>query len=191
MIPDLSINNVMLELRRYVYQKGIRCVVVDYIGRTDALTGRSKNVQPWEVLVDSARRLKTAAKELDITIFMLAQLSKDGSLARASYMLHEADCWFNIAKLEGDDLKSAFGLPWTHKLELRKARSCEMTETQYLRFEGDIMTFTDDQEEAQQLKDKYGKDFSPKAAEAAPQRRRAKTPSSSFPLDIPFGLDVE
>ena len=153
-IPDLNTNNILLELRRAVSLHDIKIVFVDYIGRCDNIAGRTKNIQPWEVLTDSARRLKTIAQELNIVVVMLAQLSKDNTLARASYMLHEADAWLNLRKLEdkeqGEVMKNR--LPWSHVLEVRKARNGETGVKAYLRFDGDFMQFTDDEKTARKLK---------------------------------------
>ncbi len=153
-IPDLNTNNILLELRRAVSRHGIKIVFVDYIGRCDSISGRTKNIQPWEVLTDSARRLKTIAQELNIVVVMLAQLSKENTLARASYMLHEADAWLNLRKLEDKEQREVMEnrLPWSHVLEVRKARNGETGAKSFLLFDGPTMTFTDDEKQARILK---------------------------------------
>ena len=160
-IPDLNTNNILLELRRAVSRHGIKIVFVDYIGRCDSISGRTKNIQPWEVLTDSARRLKTIAQELNIVVIMLAQLAKDNTLARASYMLHEADAWLNLRKLEdkeqGEVMKN--GLPWSHVLEVKKARNGETGAKSFLLFDGATMTFTDEEKQARKLKNERNNDI--------------------------------
>lgn len=155
-IPDLNTNNVLFEIRRAVRKHNIQAVFVDYVGRCDSIAGRSKNIQPWEVLMDSARRLKTIAQTENIVVIMLAQLAKDNTLARASYMLHECDTWLNLRRLDDKETREVMEkrLPWSHVLEVRKARNGETGVKAYLRFDGDFMQFTDDEETARELKAK-------------------------------------
>ena len=92
--------------------------------------------------------LKTLAQEQDITVIMVAQLTADGGrLAQGSYMKHEADLWVNIKRFSEDDLYKA--RPWNCCLEFRKARNTETGKKLLMNFYGDMLTFTDNQKEAQ------------------------------------------
>lgn len=146
-IPDLRVDTVLSEVRRFKAKEGIRLAIIDYIGRCDFLD--SKNKDDWQLLTGAARRLKTLAQEQQIAIIMLAQLSASGRLAQASYMSHEADLWLNLRKPNEDETKAFLGgkLPWNLILEIVKGRNAP-TGIIPLFFFGDRLTFTDDKEKA-------------------------------------------
>lgn len=145
-IPDLQIANVLTEVRMMKAKYGIEMAIIDYIGRMDTMN--QKDVKEWQVLLNAARMLKTLAQEQDITVIMVAQLTADGGrLAQGSYMKHEADLWVNIKRFSEDDLYKA--RPWNCCLEFRKARNTETGKKLLMNFYGDMLTFTDDQKEAQ------------------------------------------
>lgn len=147
-IPDLQIANVLAEVRRSKERYGVEMVIVDYIGRMDTMN--DKDAKEWQVLLNAARQLKTLAQELGIVVVMVAQLTSDGGrLAQGSYMKHEADLWINIKRFSDEETQKMY--PWNCAVEFRKARNAETGCKLLMRFCGDILTFTDDEEEAQVL----------------------------------------
>ena len=86
--PSLNINKVVSMTRKLNVQKGIKLVVLDYVGRMDRI---SKDTKEWEELHQICKTLKTIAQELEIAIIVLAQLNDDGALQAAKRMRNEAD----------------------------------------------------------------------------------------------------
>ena len=144
-IPDLQISNVIAETRRAKKQHNIEIVIVDYIGRMD--TTNSKNKEDWQVLKAAAQKLKTMAQEMGLVVIMIAQLNNDGKLAQSSYMSHEADLWINLKQVSEDDQQKL--APWNVILEIKKARNAASSKGLSMRFNGDVLTYTDDKEVAQ------------------------------------------
>ena len=99
-------------------------------------------------MLNSARMLKTLASELNIVMLMVAQLTRDGGhLAQGSYMKHEADLWLNLSRWEEEeDLQRNY--PWNCYLEVRKGRNVETGTALRMYFNGDTLTFTDNEEKA-------------------------------------------
>lgn len=58
-------------------QKGIKLVVLDYIGRMDRV---NRDAKEWEELHQICKTLKTIAQQLDIAVIVFAQLNDDGAL---------------------------------------------------------------------------------------------------------------
>lgn len=148
-IPDLRVDTVLSEVRRFKAKEGIRLAIIDYIGRCEFLD--NKNKDDWQLLTGAARRLKTLAQEQEIAIIMLAQLSASGRLAQASYMSHEADLWLNLRKPNDEEIKEFLGSrePWNIILEIAKGRNAP-TGIIPMFFMGDRLTFTDDKFKALQ-----------------------------------------
>jgi replicative DNA helicase len=142
-MPDLRVDSVISEIRRYKTRFGIRMVIVDYIGRCDF--SDSKNKEDWQMLTGAARRLKTLAQEQNLIVLMLAQLNESGRLAQASYMSHEADLWINLKKIPDDEKFD--GMPWNIILQINKARNAAVGKIP-LYFWGDRLLFTDNEQEA-------------------------------------------
>ena len=148
-IPDLQIENVLSEIRRAKSRYGIEMAIVDYIGRMDTIN--NKDAKDWQVLLNGARRLKSIAMDLGIVVIMVAQLAEGGGkLAQSSYMKHETDLWLNICRInDEDDLKKT--CPWNCYLEFRKARNVSMDFKLMMNFYGDMLTFTDKREVAEEF----------------------------------------
>jgi len=139
-IPDLQISNVTAEVRRAKSQYGIEVCIVDYIGRMDCSNAAKKD--DWKILKSAAMKLKTMAQSLNMVVIMLAQLTDGETLAQSSQMKQEADLWLNLKEIEKDD-QPAFA-PWNILAEIRKARNADKSHAISMRFNGDILTFTDD-----------------------------------------------
>lgn len=150
------------ELRIAKERWGIRVAIVDYIGRMGT-SSFSKDTEVWRQLLNGVGALKEAAKSLGMLVIMVAQLdSKGEKLAQASYMANEADLWINLRKVTGEEYyKNA---PCNIALEYRKGRSCRSGEANYMLFDGDYMTFVDNEKQierikAAMMKRKTGNDF--------------------------------
>jgi replicative DNA helicase len=155
-MPDMQISNVLSEIRLLHKRYGLEMVIVDYIGRMDTMNVKD-TVKEWQLMLNSARMLKTLATELNIVVVMVAQLTKDGGhLAQGSYMKHEADLWLNICRWK-DEKDLAENYPWNCFIEVKKARNVETGTWLRMYFNGDTLTFTDDEAEAV----KYAKDNAP------------------------------
>lgn len=98
--PFLNINKVVSMIRKLHMQKGIKLVVLDYIGRMDRV---SKDTKEWEELHQICKTLKTIAQELEIAIIVLAQLNDDGGLQAAKRMRNEADIMLKIQPMTNDE----------------------------------------------------------------------------------------
>lgn len=147
-MPDMQIASVLGETMRAKARYGVEVVIVDYIGRMDALN--SRDVREWQVMKSAAQRLKTMAQELEIPVIMIAQLTSDGGrLAQSSYMAHEADLWLNIGRIAENDLARCW--PWNYVLTFRKARNVAVGQKVMMRFQGETLTFTDKQGEAERM----------------------------------------
>lgn len=75
-----TIDNVLASIRTMVYRKGIKLAVVDYLQILNVNSQRSLNQE--QEIGEAARRFKNLAKELNICVVVLSQLSrnKDNSL---------------------------------------------------------------------------------------------------------------
>lgn len=102
--PDLSLNKVVRVIRKYFVQKGIKYVVLDYVGRMDKL---DKDLKEWQVLENIVKTLKTLAQELQIAVVILAQLNDDQKLQAAKRMRNEADIMVKLFPMSEEDLKEA------------------------------------------------------------------------------------
>jgi predicted ATP-dependent serine protease len=146
-MPDMKISNVLSQIRLLHRRYGIEMVIVDYIGRMDTMSVKDA-AKEWQLMLNSARMLKTLATELKIVVVMVAQLTRDGGhLAQGSYMKHEADLWLNICRWK-DEKDLAENYPWNCFLEVRKARNVETGASLRMYFNGDTLTFTDDEDRA-------------------------------------------
>lgn len=98
--PSLNINKVVSMIRKMHMQKGIKLVVLDYIGRMDRV---DKEAKEWEELYHICKILKTIAQELEIAVIVLAQLNDDGGLQAAKRMRSEADIMLKIQPMTNDE----------------------------------------------------------------------------------------
>jgi replicative DNA helicase len=146
-MPDMQIGNILSEIRLLHKRYGLELIIVDYIGRMDTMNVKDQ-VKEWQLMLNSARMLKTLAVELNVVIVMVAQLTKDGgSLAQGSYMSHECDLWLNINRWK-DEKDLAENYPWNSYIEVRKGRNVEQGKWLRMYFNGDTLTFTDNEAKA-------------------------------------------
>lgn len=97
--PKVTIHDIERQARRWKHVHGIEALYVDYIQRIDGASGREKKHEDVGVVV---RGLKNIARELDIPVVALAQVSRKvedrsekrpfmGDLADSSEIEKEAD----------------------------------------------------------------------------------------------------
>ena len=137
------------ETFRYAAKNGIKAIFVDYLGRIDK--SKTMGLNMWDYFQLIAAELKTFAQLYNITIFVVSQLSKDGALAGASYIEHEADIHFQLRKIEKKDCDQlkylADELHWNYLLEIKKHRNGR-TGIIPCRFVGEKITFIFDGKKA-------------------------------------------
>jgi replicative DNA helicase len=102
--PSLNITKVVSMIRKLHVQKGIRLVILDYIGRMDRVNKDSKE---WEELHQICKTLKTIAQELGIAVIIIAQLNDDGNLQAAKRMRNEADILIKLLPMSNDEAVEA------------------------------------------------------------------------------------
>jgi replicative DNA helicase len=67
-------SKIVSQIKRYVVQKGVKLVVVDYL---QLINNAQKGINKEQEIGDIARGLKNLAKELQISIILLSQLSRN------------------------------------------------------------------------------------------------------------------
>jgi replicative DNA helicase len=146
-IPDLTAPKMVSVIRRFARQKKIRAVAVDYIGRIDTMNSPKDD---WKQLLAAAKKLKTIGQQLDLVVFMVAQVNKEGYLAMASQIEHEADLHLHIRPLvekEEREFLSKLITWWNYYLVVAKGRSCPTGKIP-VRFAKEKLTFLMDEMEA-------------------------------------------
>lgn len=105
-----SLETILASMRTLAYRKGIKMAVVDYL---QILNVNTKSLNQEQALGDAARRFKNIAKELNICVVVLSQLSRDKDNPRP-----------NIARLRGSGqiLEAADGVLLVYRPEYYGAR---------------------------------------------------------------------
>ncbi|MDL2280829.1 AAA family ATPase [Selenomonadales bacterium OttesenSCG-928-I06] len=134
--PNLTLDKLTSISRRFANQKKCKFIVVDYIGRMDTLDPKLKD---WEVLKLAAKKLKTLAQELNLTIVMLAQANDDEKLEGSRGMKNESDLYGYLKPLNHDEQKPE-AEKCNYCLIIDKNRSGKAGKI-YLNFYGDRLTF--------------------------------------------------
>lgn len=146
-IPDLTVPKMLSVIRRFATQKKIRAVAVDYIGRVDTM---NSDKDDWKQLLSAAKKLKTIGQKYGLVVFMIAQNDKNGNLAMASYMEHEADLHLHVRPLEEKEINKFtpnMQTCWNYALVIKKGRSAPKG-TIPMRFVGEKLLFITDEQEA-------------------------------------------
>ena len=102
--PALNIQRVIGVIRKLHVQKGVRFVIVDYVGRMDKF---DKELKEWQVLEQICKALKTIAQELKISVMVLAQLNDDQTLQAAKRMENEADIFIKLLPMKPEEIEEA------------------------------------------------------------------------------------
>jgi replicative DNA helicase len=139
--PNLTLNKLISMSRKFAVQKKCKVIVVDYIGRLDTLDAKLKE---WEVLKQAAKKLKTLAQELKVTVIMLAQVTESEKLEGAKAMKNECDMYAYLRPLYEDELASM--AEFNYCLDVQKNRSGPCKKIR-LKFYGDRLTFVGEGDE--------------------------------------------
>jgi len=135
-VPDLTINTLISTARRFKAKTGMKFMVVDYVGRMDTADAR---LTEWQVYKAIAKKLKTLAQQLEITIIMLAQVTEDEKLEGARGMKNECDLYGLLREMTFDEMQS-FQNRFNYFLILDKNRDGAHGKVP-LKFIGEKMTF--------------------------------------------------
>jgi replicative DNA helicase len=117
--PELTINDVHSIANRFKAQRSIRVLVIDYVGRMETSDPKLKE---YQVLRAIAKRLKTLAQSLGITVIMLAQLTEDDKLEGAKGMKNECDLMIYLDEMT-NDLSLEYGNAFNYFLVIDKNRN--------------------------------------------------------------------
>lgn len=135
-IPDLNINNLISTSRRFKAKVDAKVIVVDYVGRMDTTDSK---LQEWQVFRQIAKRLKTLAQELQLTVIMLAQITEGEKLEGAKSMKNECDLYGYLRESTESEL-SDNGRKFNYRLVLDKNRDGQRLKIP-LEFIGEKLTF--------------------------------------------------
>lgn len=102
--PGLNLQKVIGMTRKLHVQKGVKLVIVDYVGRMDKF---DKELKEWQVLEQICKSLKTIAQELKIAVIVLAQLNDDLSLQAAKRMENETDIFVKLLPMKPEEIEEA------------------------------------------------------------------------------------
>lgn len=134
-VPDLTIQTLISIARRFKAQKQLKVLVVDYVGRMDTQDPRMKE---YQVLKNIAKKLKTLAQELQITVIMLAQVTDDDKLEGAKAMKNECDLMAYLREMTQNELDKY--TTYNYMLAIEKNRDGQALKIP-LEFIGEKMTF--------------------------------------------------
>lgn len=134
--PELTIDGVYSIAKRFKAQKNLRFLCVDYIGRMETMDPKLKEHQ---VIKNIAKRLKTLAQQLGITVIMLAQLNEEEYLEGARGMKNEADLYAFLREMDREECLE-YGQAYNYFLVIDKNRNGPTGKIP-LNFIKDIMTF--------------------------------------------------
>ena len=135
--PDLTVLSLTSFLRQYSIQYGIKFACVDYIGRIDT---QDAKLQEWQVLRFAAKRLKTLAQQLKISILMVAQINEDGQLEGAKAMRNECDLFAHLRPMTDKECGECSGFNYVLVIESNRSGPQAKIPLQY---RGETLTFTD------------------------------------------------
>lgn len=134
-VPDLNMTKLISIAKRFKAQNKMKVMVVDYIGRMDTTDIK---MPEHLVLKNIAKKMKTLAQELKITIIMLAQLNEDEKLEGAKSMKNEADLFAYLREAQGNELLEI--APYNYFLVIDKNRDGKSMKLR-LKFIGEKLTF--------------------------------------------------
>ncbi|EAX47540.1 DnaB domain protein helicase, C-terminal domain protein [Thermosinus carboxydivorans Nor1] len=178
-IPDLTLTTLVSTARRFKSRTGMKVLVVDYVGRMDT---SDPKLQEWQVYKQIAKRLKTLAQELQITVIMLAQITEDEKLEGARGMKNECDLFACLREMTPDESLS-FLQSYNYFLVLDKNRDGRRIKIP-LRFIGEKLTFegeTIDEVVRSQQKQGENRSAPEVAAETGGGRGRRQAGSRKMP----------
>src|SRR5690606_9060639 len=92
----LNVQKMNMLTRKYVMQKQIKLVVLDYVGRMEK---RDPKLQEWQALEDIAKEMKILAQDLNIACMVLFQLNADDTIQGSSRMKNECDLMLKLHQM--------------------------------------------------------------------------------------------
>jgi len=140
--PNLNINKLISIARKFKSKTGMKFMVVDYVGRMDTTDSK---LSEWQVLKNIAKKLKTLAQQLEITILMLVQINDDDKVKGAKDMKDECDLFAHLRQMTPEELAENPG--FNYFLAVEKNRD-GMTGLIKLKFIGEKMYFIGEDEDA-------------------------------------------
>ncbi|MBP2652600.1 MAG: Replicative helicase (DnaB) [Firmicutes bacterium] len=154
-VPDLTINTLISTARRFKAQTGMKFMIVDYVGRMDTADAK---LTEWQVYKTIAKKLKTLAQQLEITIIMLAQVNDDEKLEGARGMKNECDLFGLLREMTFEEMQECQSR-FNYYLVLDKNRDGGRGKVP-LKFIGERMTFKGETaDEVARSKQKSGTDI--------------------------------
>ncbi|MBO8169985.1 MAG: AAA family ATPase [Thermoanaerobacteraceae bacterium] len=121
--PNLNMAKLVSTVRKFKRQKGIKLVILDYIGRMDKLR---PDLQEWQVLEQAVKTCKILAQNERVAFLVLIQMNDDGTIQGAKRMKNEADIMLRfeeLSKEELEELQEEFpNLKVTHAVYIDKNR---------------------------------------------------------------------
>ena len=73
-MPDMTMTNIQAMARMLKIQEKVEIIFIDYIGR---ISSDDKSLPRWEIVSEVSRSLKGLARELNIPVVALSQLTRD------------------------------------------------------------------------------------------------------------------
>lgn len=99
-LPNMTINTLLSTARRLKSQTKMKLMVVDYVGRMDTTDAK---LQEYQVFKNIAKKLKTLAQTLGITVIMLAQITEEEKLEGAKAMKNECDFFGYLREMSSEE----------------------------------------------------------------------------------------
>jgi replicative DNA helicase len=135
-VPDLTINSLLSIARRFKAKIDMKLLTVDYVGRMET---QDPKLQEWQVLKTIAKRLKTLAQQLQVTVIMLAQMTDEERLEGARAMKNECDLFGYLREMTPEE-SAAMLNSYNYVLVVDKNRDGPTGKIP-LKFNGETMTF--------------------------------------------------
>lgn len=117
--PELTMDGVVSIAKRFKSQKELKFLFLDYVGRMDTQDPRLKE---YQVIKNIAKRLKTLAQKLKITVVMLAQLTEEEYLEGARAIKNEADLYAFLREMDEEE-QLEYGKMYNYFLVVDKNRN--------------------------------------------------------------------
>ena len=119
----LNVQKMNMLTRKYVMQKQIKLVVLDYVGRMEK---RDPKLQEWQALEDIAKEMKILAQDLNIACMVLFQLNADDTIQGSSRMKNECDLMLKLHQMPSSEKEAE-----NFKKELEKYRKKQYEDFNY------------------------------------------------------------
>ena len=124
-IPNLTASKLQSEARKARLKKGVKLIIIDYIGRIDTTDPR---LQEWQTLYNIIKAQKQMAQNLDCAVMVLVQLNPDGTIQGAKKMQNECDLMLKLVPVSEEHVENyaeKTGIRyenWNYELKIEKNR---------------------------------------------------------------------